>query len=769
MRMRACLSALLLLSATRGFAATCLDPVDLGIDLSQQAACDPLVPERCMLPFPNDYFSVTDTTSGTRRRIHFTPDGLPKNLSGTPLDSVELNRADGFSPGAALLLWMPAADLVQSNAPIITDIGRSLEPDSPIVILDAGKGKRWPLWAERDELSAPGSQSLIVRPALDYIDGHHYVVAVRRLVDGGGITLPPSPAFAAYRNGQCTTDAAFEARRPAMEKLFKTLAAAGIERGDLQLAWEFTVASTKSTTGRMLHIRDDAFKVLGGKAPAFTVTSVQENPSPQFRRRIQGTFEVPLYLMGDGSPGNRFALGPDGLPQRQAQPFTATFTCNLPNSAAGGPARMSLYGHGLLGDQGEVNGSLVRPMAATYNVAYCATDWSGMAEEDVGNAVNILQDLSQFPSLADRLQQGLLNFLFLGRLMKHRDGFSSHPAFQVDGAPALDRRELYFDGNSQGAILGGALCAVARDFRRCVLGEAGMNYSTLLNRSVDFDLYKLFLDVAYPDPFTQLLSLNIVQMLWDRGETNGYAQHLEHHSLPRTPRHTILLLGAVGDHQVSEFSLQVEARTIGAAGHVPYVAAGREFGGEHGFGITPIPHYPWKRSAYFLFDTGAELSPLENLPPRVGHDPHDDTPKIPPPRPSRTPSGTRTATSPTSAEGRPVPDRSSDRRRLTGRGRGARGPRISAMPDGARRASRRRRPSSVAPPTRARCRASRRARWRPGPASATPGRGRCRSRRPTARPHRCSGARVRRRTSGPRPRPRVPTDRDRSLQRVART
>jgi hypothetical protein len=71
---------------------------------------------------------------------------------------------------------------------------------------------------------------------------------------------------------------------------------------------------------------------------------------------------------------------------RQAQPFVATFTCNLPNHAPW-PARMSLYGHGLLGDQGEVNGSLVRTMSATYNVAYCATDLIGMAEEDIGNAI----------------------------------------------------------------------------------------------------------------------------------------------------------------------------------------------------------------------------------------------------------------------------------------------------------------------------------------------------------------------------------------------
>src|SRR5262249_51002075 len=157
-------------------------------------------------------------------------------------------------------------------------IERSLEADSPIVVVDTRTGRRWPLWAERDLLSAPGSQSVIVRPAINFVDGHRYVVAVRHLVDADGNALPPSPAFAAYRDGACTTDATFEARRPAMEKVFQTLRNAGIERGELQQAWDFTVASTKSIAGRMLHIRDDAFEVLGAKAPSFTVTSVQENP-----------------------------------------------------------------------------------------------------------------------------------------------------------------------------------------------------------------------------------------------------------------------------------------------------------------------------------------------------------------------------------------------------------------------------------------------------------------------------------------------------------
>jgi hypothetical protein len=145
-----------------------------------------------------------------------------------------------------------------------------------------------------------------------------------------------------------------------MEDLFTVLGRAGVERGELQLAWDFTVASSHTLAGRMLHIRDDAFRVLGSRAPVFTITSVQENPAPEFRRRIKGTFQVPLYLTGTGAPGQRFALDATGLPQRQANPFTATFTCNLPQND-GGPARMSLYGHGPRRSGRRVNGSLCPP------------------------------------------------------------------------------------------------------------------------------------------------------------------------------------------------------------------------------------------------------------------------------------------------------------------------------------------------------------------------------------------------------------------------
>jgi hypothetical protein len=602
----------------------------LAIDTASESRCDP-INEPCMLPLPNDYFTVADAATDTGRRLALVAESLPINVMGNHVDPTDQNRGDGWSPGTPLLARIDGLDIAASHVPALADPARSLDADSPIVLLDATTGERHPFWAELDAIADVDEQALLtIHPAVNFADGHRIVVGLRNLVDAAEQPIPASPAFVAYRDGLRTNDALFESRRPAMERIFDDLTAAGVQRGDLQLAWDFTIASTKSLTGRMIAMRDDAFSVLGDAAPSFTVDTVTENPNAFVRRRIEGTLQLPLYLTQGGMPGGRLVLDANGLPQRQPGTFTAHYLCNLPPSSATSPARMSMYGHGLLGDRGEVNGDLTRKMSANHNIAYCATDWSGMAGEDVGTAISALVDISAFPAIPDRLQQGLLAFLYLGRLMKHPQGFSANDAFRFDGQSALKIDELYFDGNSQGAILGGALTAVAQDFTRSVLAEAGMNYSVLLDRSSDFDEYlNLVLAPNYPKRFDRIIDIMVAQLLWDRGETNGYANHITADPLPDTPLHTVLLLGAVGDHQVTEYSLRVEAATIGAAAHVPIALPGRTTETDPGWLLTPIDQYPFSGSAYFLWDTGSPASPVGNVPSREGHDPHDDTPNIP--------------------------------------------------------------------------------------------------------------------------------------------
>src|ERR1700694_5606869 len=62
------------------------------------AACDPLDPTACLLPFPNDFFTVADPSTGTGRRVHLALSAMPRNAAGIAIDPTEWNRNDGFSP-----------------------------------------------------------------------------------------------------------------------------------------------------------------------------------------------------------------------------------------------------------------------------------------------------------------------------------------------------------------------------------------------------------------------------------------------------------------------------------------------------------------------------------------------------------------------------------------------------------------------------------------------------------------------------------------------
>jgi hypothetical protein len=368
----------------------------------------------------------------------------------------------------------------------------------------------------------------------------------------------------------------------------------------------------------------------------------QNGESDTVARRVIGEVLVPCYLNLPGCPpSSRFAFAsitgnaPLAIPGNIA---VANFICNIPRSAidADGtlhPARVSLYGHGLLGGAGEVNAGNVQRMGNEHDIVFCATDWKGMATEDVPNVATILLDVSNFPTLADRVQQGMLNFLYLGRTMIHPDGFPASPAFKFGGRSVIDARRLFYDGNSQGGIIGGALTAVAPDFNRSVLGVPGMNYSTLLRRSSDFGTYSGVLYQAYPDELQRPLLLALMQMLWDRAEADGYALHMTSDPLPNTPAHTVLMHEAYGDHQVSNYAAQVEARTIGAWIHSPVLDPLRApLFSDYAYGIPRIDSYPFGGSALVIWDSGPPRAgdsgvfdpPVTNTFPTQGRDPHSD-------------------------------------------------------------------------------------------------------------------------------------------------
>ena len=592
------------------------------------AGCDPLDTKHCLLPFPSNAYTQPDTATDTGLRVAMPVGALAANESGVDIDLTEWNRNDGFSPNTPLLAFLPDLDATASNLPTWTDIGASLADDSTVVLIDIDTGERVPLWAEIDAHAVSEDDRLLtIRPAIVLPEGHTFAVALRGMKTTTG-DIQPSTSFVVYRDNLVTTIDEIEARRPEMEAGFAALAEAGVSRSDLQLAWTFTVASTRSISARMLHIRDDALAALGDAAPAYTITTVTPNSDDNIALQIEGTYTVPNYLTGDGSPGNSYYYSSntiDSLPQQNGT-IESPFVCNISVATMNGtePGHLVQYGHGLLGAHTEINAGNVRAMSNEHNVVHCATKWAGMSEDDIGNAVVSLGDFSNFDSMADRLQQGVLNQIFLGRLMTRAGGLGDDPNFQrADGTPLIDTDHLDYDGNSQGAIMGAMLAAVSPDIERAVLGVTGMNYSLLLPRSVDFDTYEAIFKPAYPNDLDRVMILSVTQMLWDRGEGAGYVQHLTDNPYPGTQPKTVLLHVAFGDHQVSELSALVEARAIGATIHQPVAIDGRWQEKEAGWGLEPTV-YPSKGSAIVIWDSGMEPIPFNNVVPREGDDPHED-------------------------------------------------------------------------------------------------------------------------------------------------
>ncbi|HVV74466.1 MAG TPA: hypothetical protein VHC43_00400 [Mycobacteriales bacterium] len=647
--------------------------------LSNPQGCDPIDPAQCMLPYPNDWFTSSDPTSATGRRLDLNPLAMPRNIAGLPIAPSAWNTSDGFSAGSEILTLVPGmthnADLAASRLPTDVNLAVNDKPNLGVVLFDATTGRKWPVWAEIDHYTteagvlpagttSPIQQDLMIHPAMNLIDGHRYVVGLRHLVTDNGQTAKQSSAFATYVNDYRTHTTGGDARATHMDGVFDDLKEAGWNVSsnpkDLYLAWDFTTASSQNVAGRLLAIRDDAFEQLGetkaqidagkvaGRAPSFTISNVHNYTAKEnanIARQINGSFTVPCYIVPSCSvpvkcenlPDSPFddcptpgvfaykdPTDPDSEPTQAPgnQTYQAAFTCNVGRHGfhSGRMYRPAEYGHGLFGGRSEVNSSPQTEMADREGMLYCAVNWFGFANADVPNAILALSNLSVFPILADRTEQGELNFLYLARLMISPHGFAKSPAFQRHGKTFINLHDgVYYDGNSQGGIYGGTVCAVSIDVRRCALGVLGMDYPLLLPRSVDYVAdkpltevvtsdgiqivsdpagidpgnlygsigYSNILDTFYPDQSQRQLLLDILSSLWDRDDPDGYASHMTSSAVGgllrdctgqgvvpvakvdttcpvATPDHHVLLQAAWGDHQVANITAFDEARTIGA-------------------------------------------------------------------------------------------------------------------------------------------------------------------------------------------------------------
>lgn len=600
--------------------------------------CEFLDSSYCLFPFPSDHFTVADPSTASGRRMKLPLHGMPRNATGKPVMMPDLDRADGFSVVQTAILRIPGVSLERSGAPLITGMHHSLELDSPIIVVDAETGEQQVVWAEYDATAKTrADQVIFIRPGGSYKPGRRYIIALRNLKDDYGGDLEAPDTFRVYRDCIDSDDAQIAARRPAMNDILDRLASFGVKRSELYLAWDFTVSSKDSLTKRLRHMHDETFAAYpGSETPPFEVESVEtEGPWAGFLSRVvTGKFVVPNYLRASPLPivGGQFVLGNDERPLRQWPDYTAKFTCIIPKSSVDEklspkPGRAAVYGHQVFQDQTRIFNASALKLAFEHNITMCATDLVGLSQGDFLSIAMLLVDPSFFASITDKTHQAALNVSMLHRLLTSPKGFMSHKAFRVGAslAPAYDTREVHFFGEEYGCTVGMMSMVVNPELHRVACGVNSPNFGMSAGRTAAFAPYFGYFELAYPNPSDRALLFTLVQIVWDRAEAVGYAQHIAKEPFfPDAPPNRILMYEAFGDHVAPNIGSEQFARMVDAKLYTPALKPGRSPDEIPLYGIEPMDKLPFDGPVGFVVwdDPLAQPPPPINKAPSEGADPH---------------------------------------------------------------------------------------------------------------------------------------------------
>jgi len=572
--------------------------------------CDPLVPTVCALPFPSTYYEAEDPSTASGRRLAVPERALPATRSGMRRPAPDVFEGiDGWSPSTGPIAHFPRATL--EGVARSVSIARSLEDDSPTVIVDALTGERIPHFADIDVTTDNDAQrAFLLRPVVPLAFDREYWIAIRGLRDEDGATLPPSPAFVALRDGGDFPHPSIDARRDEYEALFVDLDDAGVARDELQLAWRFHTRSRESCTAGLLRVRELALAAVGDDGPSYRIVSDERDVNENVAREIEGVMEVPLFLDEPG-PGGTLFRDDDG---QVAQNGTAEFPFRVlvpPSATPETPAAITQFGHGLFGTRGQVDGH--REFGQRHGHVLFGVDWIGMSEEDFPLIGELIVEgaAERFQFVPHRLHQAFVNSLLAMRLVSGR---FAEEELQQDGEPIVDPRERYYFGESQGGIFGATYMAISTDVTRGGLRVPGQPYSLLLSRSVDFDGYFALLRIAYRDGIDVQLLVALAQILYDTVEPGTWSRFVEG-GLEGTPEHRVLMHAAIGDHQVTTLGAHLMARAVGAPLATPAVRSA--------WGVDERA-MPFEGSALVEFDFGLPPDPVGNEPQREGDDPHGD-------------------------------------------------------------------------------------------------------------------------------------------------
>ena len=586
-------------------------------DSSPQAvpsACNPLGGQGCLLPWPSSTYEVTDSSTATGFRLALPIDAMPKNIDGIVVDPVALNRWDGFSPTGPMLAAFPTG-VSATNLPTFKDPDASLAADSPIVLLDMDTGERAPFFAEVDQ-NVPDipKRDLIIRPLARLHTGAHYVVAIRNTVlAADGSALPVPPAFAALRDGKGYNHPRFKDMQANAKAMFDALAAAGVDKSQLVLAWDFHTASDQFLQNDLRTMTTAGIAAIGPAGANLSFTAMAQPPITGIYKSYLGTYKSPNFLTDGEMDDSIIARDGTGAPMMSGL-RDARFAALIPDCVQTQPLPRPtiVFGHGLFGSAQEyLSNDFVQSLANQYCFVIIAGDFIGLTSRQVPLAPLAVNDMNRGPEISEKLGQSIVDFIALENVA--RGPMAAAPEFSFNGKSVIDPAHTYYVGGSLGGIMGNTFMAYDPNITRGVLAVPGGVWSLLFERSNAWSLLMPAAQGAYPDEELYQLNIAFLGMDMEPFDPITTTAHVLHDNLPGVPPKNILIWYTLGDCLVTNISTEIIARTMGIDVMAPSVKSP--------WHLTPQPA-PLANGVNIFDAHPTPLPPDTNVPPAQDNGTH---------------------------------------------------------------------------------------------------------------------------------------------------
>jgi len=513
------------------------------------AESNPLGSTVNILPYPSSLYERADGY------LDVPVGAFPTNSeTRVPFDPTPLAKRRGW-PASTTILWAARGGVDPQTLVGPRAFADSTLSTSPTFLLDIDSGHLVAHFAEVDvnELDNFDRQAVYIRPMERLVGGHRYAVGIRNTVrarDGGPI--PISEGFRAVLEDRDTGHARLDAARPRLRAAIGALEGLGMPRDEMLVAWDFTVSPDDDALVDPRAARDAALAALTNN---YTVTSSLGtiNGDPRIARRIELDFEAPA-VTGEMFAG--FYRDAAGNVTAQGTMIAKAYIIVPPCAAFNNRAGILIYGHGFFGSLQELrDAEYARDLSADGCLIVAGTQWTGMSNDDIPNALLALNDLNKGWGFGQRIFQGIVNTIAFEQLLRGR--LATEVFVDSQGRSIVDPSRVYFLGISLGHILGTTFFAWDPFITRAVLHVGGANWALMFERSSNWASYGLPLKSTYDDLLDAVIMEQVLQMALEPvdGATLPAGFFAERGK-------QILMQTSINDCQVPNLASEYQARSL---------------------------------------------------------------------------------------------------------------------------------------------------------------------------------------------------------------